>query len=138
MADKYGTGGTAAFTTSSTTLNGKITQIQVASNELPTVDDTALETTTNMEYLPGDLVAPERVTFQFKVDSDTALPALGTVETGTITYKQLSGQATAATFAGTGFLVKVGQPDHLQNELLTGEGIFQFDGKTGPTHTAAT
>ena len=41
-----------------------------------------------------------------------------------------------ATLAGTGFVMSRSLPTLKNNEIMVSKYVFQFNGKTGPTHTA--
>lgn len=130
----YDTGHGATLTLSSTTINGLVRSINVGAETLGKVNRSALATTGFHEYLPGDLKEPPEVTMAFVFDSEAALPGLGTVETGTITYPNAA--TTAANYAGTGFITSVKPTDLATDQLQELEITFAFDGLTGPTYTA--
>lgn len=134
----YDTGHGASFATSSSTLNGRPRAIRTSNSGIQKVSSEALDTTDFMTYKPGDLAEPEEITFPFLFDSEGVYPAKGAAETGTLTWPLASGQTTAATYAGSGFIMDVKLPDFEINTIQEGELTFAFDGETGPTFTAAT
>lgn len=107
------------------------------------VDVSTLATTDCMESIPSDLRAVEESTVTFKwltsaatsVAQNVNLP--GGAGTITLTYPARSGETTAATYTGTGFITGLTPPTLQNGELQTGELTFKYDGDTGPTYTGA-
>lgn len=107
------------------------------------VDVSTLATTDAMESIPSDLreIGEATVTFKWLTQKTTTygnapdLPAAaGTI---TITWPTRSGETTAATYAGTGFLTGFTPPSLENGSLQTGSLKFKWDGDTGPTWTDA-
>ena len=131
-----GNGTTVAF--SSTTVSGHIFQ-QLGSGGAAVrgmVDASSLATTGDEERIPMDYNTNEPVTGTLIFVQSGALPALGTVETMTITYPKLVATNTAANLAGTGIISRIGKPQAINNTLMTLDYAWEWDGDTGPTFTA--
>lgn len=134
-----GTGHGASITFGTTAFTGAITSIGGNTNAIEDIEDFDLSTTTRKTFRPSDLIDPGEFTVTFFVDSEDAYPAPGTAETITITYKQQPGETTsAANLAGTGYIKSVTTAQHATGEMMTGELVVKWDGKTGPTFTVAT
>jgi hypothetical protein len=129
-----GHGSTATF--SSTALSFNWTNIDLGTVELPEIETSYLGTTGEMTFMPGDLINGGEVTLPCQFDNEAALPALGTVETLTVTFPAGAGQTTPANLAGTGFIKSVKRPNLQTGQLQDGQIVFKFDGLTGPTFTA--
>lgn len=126
---------------STLTLSGGFTakwrKIGAVEQELEKVEDTVLDSTSK-EYLPGDVAEPGEFEVEAAFSMGQALPALGSVQTITITAPLKTGQATAANLAGTGFLRKrTAMPELATNTLQVEKLTIAFDGKTGPAFTPA-
>ncbi len=105
---------------------------------LPRVKTSYMATSSVDAYMPGDLRDHQPITVKVLFQGTQGLPAMGTVETITVTFPIPGGGAvSAATIAGTGFIMGVKYPPLRTNELQIGEITFTFDGGTGPTWTAA-
>lgn len=129
-----GHGATCTFGTSSYAFNWEI--IDIGEQTIEVIGDTSLATSTNLTCRPGDLKEPGEISFEFQFDNAASLPALGTVETLTVTFPAASGQTTQATYVATGFVRSLKPPRLTTNELQKGSLTFKCDGKTGPTFTA--
>lgn len=137
MADKEDTGNGASITFGTTAFTGKFTQLDPGEKTLGDIEDTHLGTTGNKTYRPEDLVEPGELTGMVQFSSDTALPALGTVETVTLTFPIPAGLTTAATYAGTAYIKRFKVPTLENNTLQMAEITVKWTGKTGPTFTVA-
>lgn len=136
MADTGNTSTIAFGTTSGFTPD--VTIIGGLEQSREALEDTLLSTTGEKTYIPDDLIEPGQLTCTYYYNqSETAFAPIGAAaETITITFPLKSGEGTAATLAGTGFLVNHKSADLQNGELMMGEFTVQFDGKTGPTFTA--
>lgn len=107
---------------------------------IPVIDDTHLGSTTSRVKCPGKLPDPQLMSgIVIRSVGTAARPAKGTVQTLTITHGLLAGHATPESFAGTGFVVDVREPEFSSDTEAgkTYEIDWQFDGKTGPARTLA-
>lgn len=136
MAIDTGHGSTITFGTQGGTW--RATRIAGHAETRPVVDTTYHATTTRRTNMPGDLaeMGPFTVVFQFQ--GNQGLPTETNPETITVTHPLASGESTAATIAGTGYVTRRKFPDLETNALKMGEFDIQWDGLTGPTFTAAT
>lgn len=140
MAGESQIGTTAALTTQSTiVLNVRsMTPPEQPINALPV---STLATSGFREYNPGKLKEPGQQEFVILHDVDL-MPTIdagkGVADTLTITYPLKSGQITNATTVGTGFIVdyQLNEFNADDDEPQLGTLVWQWDGKTGPTHTA--
>jgi len=134
MAD---TGHGATLTLSGNTNSFQITSITVGSQSVAAIDVTHLGTTTDKEYIPGDVLeTPEIVaTVLFNVGVD--LPAPATPHTATVTFPLGPAQTTTnkATFAGTGFVMERTYPELVTDTVQSAQFTIKMDGGTGPTFT---
>lgn len=128
------TGNGTTLTLTVTTSIGRITSVGSFEEELADVEDNDIATDGHNEYIPGDLIDHSEVEFPVVFDPDN-VEALGVVETGTITFPLLAGQATAAKLAGTGYLKKRSFSGLENNQRVEGAYAWRFDGKTGPAYT---
>lgn len=129
--------GNGATITMSDGFTASYTMIGGFEQEIPAIEDSHLTTSTKKTYIPGDLYEPGEWPAEFQYNPNTQ-PSIGTVLTITITYPVPSGSSNGATHAGTGFIKKRKFPELKNNELMIGEYVVQWDGKTGPTFTDAT
>ncbi len=134
MAIGTGNGATIVFGTTGFVANYQ--RIGGLKFEVPDVPDSHLTTTGNETRRPGDLTELDDVEAEIQYDSDVQ-PTLKTVETITITYPVPDGLSNGATMAGTGWLKMFTTSDLANNELQIATIMVAFDGKTGPTFTAA-
>jgi hypothetical protein len=103
------------------------------------VNVSTLATATHHEAIPDDLADSGDNTATFKWITTGAKPTLPSVAgTCTITFPLRSGETTAATITGTGFLTSITPPPLSNGTLQQGTVAWQWDGDTGPTITAAT
>lgn len=103
------------------------------------VEDTDLSNSNYKSYLPGDVVEPGEFEVEFVFNPTAALPnPNAAAETITITGPVPPGGSSAASLAGTGFILSITpMPEYTTNGLQVGKLRLAFDGKTGPTHTVA-
>lgn len=133
MAD---TGNTATFALGTTSFSVSIERINGGEKTLESIEDSHLGTTGNKTFFPSDLIDDGEIQCEFQYASDVSEPTLGVVETGTLTWPTLAGDAAGATLAGTGFLTNFRRPTLENGQKQMGSFTFKWDGKTGPTFTA--
>jgi hypothetical protein len=133
------TGHGFSITFGTTSFTGKLRGVPTnLSRTLPVVNISHAATSGEQETMPGDLIELGEIEVDVLFEAVTGLPALGTVETITITFPlQSSGASTAANIAGTGFLINATFPPLQSNQEMLGKIRFKYDGATGPTFTAA-
>ena len=103
------------------------------------VEANDLSLTECQEFLPPDDYDPGVFDVEYAFDPTQDHPDCLIPGTITITHPLEIGQATAANLAGTGFIMdRTALPEQAKNKLCTGTIRVRFDGKTGPTLTAAT
>lgn len=128
--------GNMGFGTATTSL--QIINVSQGEESVAVIDVSTLATTDAMESIPSDLreIAESSATFKFITTAPVVdLPAAaGTI---TITWPIRTGETTAATYAGTGFITGFTPPSLANGELQTGEIKWKWDGDTGPTFTIA-
>lgn len=142
-----GNGATLTFAASMGfgTATTSLTVISITPGEetVGTVDVSTLATTDAMESIPSDLreigEASATVKFLTQTASTVAgfpgLPAAaGSI---TLTFPTRSGETTAATYVGTGFITGFTPPSLQNGELQAAEIKWKYDGDTGPTFTEA-
>ncbi len=103
------------------------------------LEDTVLSTTGGKKtYQPDDLSDFDEVSIEYFYDPSAAAfaPITAVANTGTITLPLITGDATAGTVAGTGFLTGDGHPELVNGSLMRATATWTWDGKTGPTFTA--
>lgn len=137
MAD---TGQGATLTLSSTGAVGVIRSMTLPEQTIEKLETSDLSTTDFKTYIKTDLAEPGELTAEILFNADTgSVPTLGTPETGTVTFPiHTSGNATNATYAGSGFLTSFKLPDMQVGELQVATLTFAFDGLTDPSFTAET
>ncbi len=137
---RTGQGVTIAFSTSSFTAS--MHMIGGTERTRPAVEDTDLSIAANSErtYIPHDLIEAGEFVARFEWNQSFSVypPLTAATETITITYPMRSGESTAATLAGTGFLIRDKSADIEVNQsgVIEGEYTVKWDGKTGPAYTA--
>lgn len=140
MAVDTGHGGTLTFGT--TGLSFPWRKIGAIEQKGESVEDTDLDDLYFKSFLPGDVVEPGEFEVEYAWDARDALakPALGVVETITITLPLAPGGATAADLEGTGFIMaRTAFPEMATNGLQIGKMKVAFNGVSGvPTWTKAT
>jgi hypothetical protein len=103
------------------------------------LDASALDTVDQKEYIPGDLMEPGEIEFEFFWDTEELPPDPGVIDTITVTFPEREGEATPASFTASGFFTGRVTPTFKNNELQMGKVKFQLDGReTKFTYTAAT
>lgn len=134
MAIGTGHGATATFNSSSIS---NVIEITMPEETLPAVDKTHLGTSNARAYTAGDLKDVGAGSLTLYEDGASEPNDLdGTEATMLITYKQQTGESTAANVSGTGFFVRRKLRDHQTNEMGIAELSWRWIGK--PTYTAAT
>lgn len=135
-----GTGNTATFTvTGSTGYTPAIISITPGAATRESLEDTVLSTTAGKNtFIPDDLVNWGDFTIEYFYDQSAGTFNLigNAAATMTITEPLKSGEATAATIAGTAFQTSFTPGQKVNGELMRGTAVFKWDGKTGPTFTA--
>lgn len=104
------------------------------------VEDTNLANLYYKTFLPGDVFEPGEFEIEYSWGSKTALPALRTVETITITLPSADGVLSQADLSGTGFIMsRTAFPELSTNGLQIGKMRVAFDGAGGvaPVFTPA-
>lgn len=102
------------------------------------IDVSTLSTSGTREMIPNDLATVGESTATFKWLTAGAKPTLPSVAgTITLTYPLRTGETTAATLTGTGFITNLQAPSMANGELQVGTIGWQWDGDTGPTFTAS-
>lgn len=133
------TGQGASITLSTSALTYKWRKIGKVDNTREKVEDTDLSNATYKSYLPGDLAEPGEFEVEFCFNPVATLPSpVAVAETVTITGPIPVGGTSAASLTGTGFITSITRsPEFTTNGLQIGTMKIAFDGKTGPTNTAA-
>ncbi len=132
------TGNTATAVLTSTGLVGAgVREIGEVSQEGESIEDSLLSTTGEKTYIPGDLYEGGTVEVTLEHDVNVLPPTPHTTDTLTITYALEPGSGLSrSTLAGTGFVMSRTLPALQNNVIMVSSYVWQFDGKTGPTHTA--
>jgi len=135
MADT-GNSATIAFGTSSFVAN--IYSIGGTSQTREALEDSHLGTTNQKTYIPTDLYEPGEFEIEFEWDQSFSVfpPIDGAPETITVTFPLKSGEGTAATLAGSGFITEVSGPDVENGSIMRGTATIKWDGKTEVAYTA--
>ena len=133
------TGHGASITLATSNLTYKWRKIGQVEWSREKVEDTDLSNAVYKSYLPGDVVEPGECEIEFCYNPTAALPScLAVAETITITGPVPPGGSSAASLAGSGFIISVTPtPEYTTNGLQIGKLKIAFDGKTGPVNTAA-
>ena len=145
MAKNVGNGAVLTFSTSSVAV--AVTKITTGRWSRSRIDCSGLEDEGSRKYLPGTLYDHEEITIEGFWDAEEDLPLaldatsayheFPTAETATITWPLGSGEGTAATLVGSGFITGVTFPEFEDDVLQAGSMTFSWDGETGPKYTAA-
>jgi hypothetical protein len=100
------------------------------------LDVSHLGTSDYMSFQPADLVDGGEFSCEFQWDqsASTFPPITAAAETVTVTYPMKSGETTAATLSGSGFLTGSTGPDLVNGEIMSGEYTVKWGGQ--PTYTA--
>jgi hypothetical protein len=126
MSEGIGTASTVALTTDSGNYSGEVLSFSIDGEEVPVIDMTHMGTVAYREKVFGSLVEPPQLTVEINYDPASP-PPLGVVDTITVTWPD------ASTLIGTGAIVS--RSSETPNEdKMTGNFVFQFDGQTGPTY----
>jgi hypothetical protein len=100
------------------------------------IDVSTLATSTVMEHIPGDLASVGESSATYKWLTSATVPTLPSAAgTCTLTFPLRSGETTAATMTGTGFITSVQAPAMENGTLQVGQISWQWDGETGPSFT---
>lgn len=103
------------------------------------VDVSTLASSGNEETIPTDLAALAESSATFKWLTAGTKPTLPSAAgTCTVTYPLRTGETTAATITGTGFLTNLTPPTLANGQLQVGSVSWKWDGDTGPSFTAST
>lgn len=132
-----GVGATLVFSNGITYV-GRYRSISGLQLSVESLDDTALDSTDYMEACPDDLASLEPLDISVAWDFRDPIPPVGDLGTITLTMPIQTGQATAATIVGSGFITSATFPDLAVGQIMDGTMQIKFDGKTGPAFTAAT
>lgn len=133
---KTGIGGVLTFSTGITLTGLRYKSIGGFRESIDSLDDTALDSVGFYESCPDDLSKVDSISVEAYADFKKQIP-VGDVGTITITFPQLAGEATAAVLTGTGYITDATLPPLAPGQRLMTNFNFVFDGKTGPTYTAA-
>ena len=139
MAMNTGHGATITFGTSALSYYWR--KIGAVEQEGEAVEDTDLDDKYFRSFLAGDVVEPGEFEIEYAWNAKDTQPALGTVETITITLPQGVGETAAADLEGTGFIMsRTAFPEMATNGLQIGKMKVAFDGAAGavPVWTKAT
>lgn len=125
--------GTSAITAALDVISIKPGEITVGS-----VDVSTLATSTIRELIPNDLSEVGESSADFKWLTAGVKPTLPSVTgTCTLTWPLRTGETTAATMTGTGFITGLQAPSMENGALQVGTIKWQWDGDTGPSITAS-
>jgi hypothetical protein len=134
-----GTGATITFGTSSWT--AELLDIQWSGISRESVETSHMGTAApgvgkfgNRTHIPGDLSDPGELRIQFHLDPDDEPPIDQPAETITVAFPLVSGDATPANWAGSGFATDFSLSVPLEDKM-TGEMTVKFTGNI--TQTAA-
>lgn len=131
-----GTGTTFVFGTSTLWLP-KIRSIKLSPETIAAIDISNMGTTGYREMMQSDLKTPGQVTMDCDFNPSIASPLGTAAQTGTLTFPVPSGGSAGGTIAGTGFFISVNDADIPLEDKMGATHVWQFDGMTGPTLTAA-
>jgi hypothetical protein len=138
MACATGNGWTVSFTNA--TWTGRIESVTVDGITLEMLDDSTLESAGHMEKCAADLTDPGTLSMVVRLDlyAPEELIPDGQQDTITVTAPLTGAMVSGATLTGTGYITTGGGVDSLANNTLVNRTIvWTWDGKTGPTWTAA-
>lgn len=128
-----GQGATLSFST--TTITFVIKKLTLPEWMKERVEALHLGLTDFTNYIPGDLADPGELQAEVVFETGDDAPAIGVVETGTVTFPLRAGEGTAANLAGTGFIRGFSLPGLETNTLQLATLTFAFNGDTGPAFT---
>lgn len=130
------------FGTATTSLSMAIDVTQ-GEQSIGIIDVSTLATSGVMESIPGDLAefaeSSANIKWLTSAASTVAMNASLPASAGTIllTYPARTGETTAATYSGTGFVTGHTPPALANGQLQVGNVKWKYDGDTGPTYTGA-
>lgn len=127
MAD---TGNGAALTLSEDTNSYSVVSISPGGLSVESLDVSTLASSSQMEYIPGDLADTPEVSAEILFEVGTGLPTVGSTHTITVTFPVGPEQTTttAATLAGTGFVTAVEYPELVNNQVQRSNITLKFNG----------
>jgi len=131
---------TLALFNGTTALTASLSVISITPGAMTVspVDVSVLATTGYMESIPGDLASIAESTATYKWLTSAVTPTLPSAAgTCTLTFPLRSGETTAATMTGTGYLTSVQAPAMENGTLQVGTVGWQWDGETGPSFTVS-
>ena len=141
MADlTTGTGATLTMVDSDAvgvSFSGNVRSITGHTEEVDDIELGGLGITGHKEYIPGVLTEPGEFEAEFEHAPVAAMRGVGTTGTFTVTYGTGGTTTTCYIVSGTGYIKSVKQPDLTQGDVQTTTIGVKWDGKTGPTMTAA-
>ncbi len=122
-----GTGSSIAFGTN-TTNNENLISLNLPEQVREALETTHLGTTDAKTYKPAKLkdVGDIQAVFDYDISKDPMI--LDDEETVTITLPLLTGQASAATIAFTGFVIAEGGQEFVNGTLMRLNRTFKVDG----------
>ena len=138
MSNYADTGNQATISFATTGFTGRFHMIGSTEQEIADLEDSHLGTTDFKTYFPSDLAEPGEFEIEFEWQGDDTPPALGTIETITVTHPVPPGMSNGAVHAGTGYVKKVAYPELRNGAIQVGKATVRWDGKTGPAYTPAT
>tara|TARA_R100000664_G_scaffold10361_1_gene17141 strand:+ start:1275 stop:1685 length:411 start_codon:yes stop_codon:yes gene_type:complete len=130
------TGNSATITFGSSGFTASYTRLGGTATNRDSLEVTHLGSTTYKAFQPDDLSDPGEMSVEFQWDqSASTFPPINAVaETITVTYPMKSGETTAATLSGSGFLTNSTSPDLVNGEIMSGEATIKWAGTI--TYTA--
>ena len=130
-------GVTLNFSTSGNTM--EVLSVDPFNAPIPVIDNTDVSTTVSRKKWPGQLRDPQSFKILCRNIGHKAKPAVGVVQTLTITHPLQPGKITPEIHDGSGFVVDVSTPSFSSDSenRQTYEIIWQYNGNPFPTRTAA-
>lgn len=132
------TGNGATITFGTTSFAVLLKKINGWEETIEKLDVSSLSSTGRKRYISSDLFEPPEITYDFYWDTTKDKPTIGGApETITVTFpvRTNGGEATGATYAGTGFIKSIKWPDLENGVVQVGSLTVAYDGTTGPTWT---
>lgn len=118
--------------------SARILSIGELERSIGKLESSALDTEGDKEYVPDDLAETSDLELEFYFDPAATPPALGVVQTLTVSFPPHPGFSTPAGYTGSGFLMSFTKPGMKNGELIMGKAKFAFDGRgTKFTYTPA-
>lgn len=130
----FGTSGFAAELVGIPTMGG-IERTAIETTPLDVTDPGAGKLG-NRTYLPSSAVGPITMEVRFNFDPDLTPPMHANAETITVTFPLPAGQATAATWAGSGFLTSYNIEGIVLDGKVEAVGAIQITGALTITPSA--